>query len=62
MSQKFYDQNNDPAPTELHPFFTGEAPEKDTRLSMADAVAIVGVMAVLFAPFTIALAYWVVTR
>ena len=65
MPKEFYDQYEDgpmPAddPAEAK-FFTAElGTTKDNRLSMADAVTIVGVFAILFAPFTIALATLVV--
>jgi hypothetical protein len=58
-----YDQENDgPRPrlinTDENGFFTAEAElgETKTRLTIADAVAVIGVLAIAVGPFTIALA------
>lgn len=54
MASKFFDQEA-PDP-DRSPFFTAELSETKNKLTMADAVAVVGVLAILVLPFTIALA------
>lgn len=60
MASKFFDQDA-PDPTRS-PFFEGELAQSKEHFSIGDAIVFVGALGILFAPFTIALAYWLVTR